>query len=68
MHRGEEERELAEKELGPRGAYDEAVKQASKEDVVRENPADEDSGDDDAGRAPEDEGDAESGKAPEGGS
>ena len=68
VHRGEEERELAEKELGPRGAYDEAVKQASKEDVVRENPADEDSGDDDAGRAPEDEGDAESGKAPEGGS
>ncbi|CAA9507485.1 MAG: Pyruvate dehydrogenase E1 component alpha subunit, partial [uncultured Solirubrobacteraceae bacterium] len=67
VHRGEDERDLAEKERGPEGAYHEAVEQAGREDVVRENPAD---GDDasEAGRAPEDDGDAESGKAPEGGS
>ncbi len=68
VHRGEDERDLAEKERGPEGAYHEAVEEATREDVVRENPADESDGDDDAGRAPEDEGDAEAGKAPEGGS
>jgi pyruvate dehydrogenase E1 component alpha subunit len=67
VHRGEDERDMAEKDRGPRGAYDEAVEQATKEDVVRENPAaDEDKDGDD--RAPEDDGDAETGKAPEGGS
>ncbi len=68
VHRGEDERDLAQKERGPEGAYHEAVEQATSEDVVRENPADETDGDDDADRAPEDQGDAESGKAPEGGS
>ncbi len=68
VHRGEDERDLAEKERGPEGAYHEAVEEATREDVVRENPADESDGDDGAGRAPEDDGDAEAGKAPEGGS
>jgi len=67
VHRGEDERDIAQAERGPEGAYHEAVEQATKEDVVRENPADE-SEDSEGDRAPEDQGDAEAGKAPEGGS
>jgi pyruvate dehydrogenase E1 component alpha subunit len=52
VHKGEDERDLAKKELGPTGAYDEAVEQASSEEVVRENPADEQEPDD-ASEAPE---------------
>lgn len=68
VHRGEDERRIAERERGPEGAYHEAVRQATDEEVVRENPADESDGSEEARRAPEDQGDAESGKAPEGGS
>jgi hypothetical protein len=38
VHRGEDERSLAEHERGPAGAYHEAVEQAGREDV---QPADE---------------------------
>jgi pyruvate dehydrogenase E1 component alpha subunit len=41
VHRGEDERSLAESERGPTGAYDEAVKQATREDVGEKKPADE---------------------------
>src|SRR5689334_16124045 len=41
VHRGEDERSLAESERGPTGAYDEAVKQATREDVGQKKPADE---------------------------
>ncbi|HEY7076314.1 MAG TPA: pyruvate dehydrogenase (acetyl-transferring) E1 component subunit alpha [Solirubrobacteraceae bacterium] len=41
VHRGEDERSLAEAERGPTGAYDEAVKQATREDVGEKKPADE---------------------------
>jgi pyruvate dehydrogenase E1 component alpha subunit len=40
VHRGEEERELAAKERGPEGAYDEAVEQAGREDVGVDTAAD----------------------------
>jgi pyruvate dehydrogenase E1 component alpha subunit len=52
VHKGEDERELAKKELGPTGAYDDAVAQAESDDVERENPA-EDEEPDDASEAPE---------------
>ena len=72
VHRGEEERELSEKERGPIQAYDQAVEQSLSEDVVRDNPAKEDDAEDEGdggGRAPSDTGDlAEEGEAPEGGS
>src|SRR3954453_15859353 len=41
VHKGEDERSLAESERGPTGAYDEAVKQATREDVGEKKPADE---------------------------
>ncbi len=41
VHRGEHERELAARERGPEGAYEEAVKQAKREDVGLEKGADE---------------------------
>jgi hypothetical protein len=41
VHRGEHERDIAAAERGPQGAYEEAVAQASREDVGTEKPADE---------------------------
>jgi hypothetical protein len=41
VHKGEDERSLAESERGPTGAYDSAVKQATREDVGEKKPADE---------------------------
>jgi pyruvate dehydrogenase E1 component alpha subunit len=41
VHRGEHERELAERERGPEGAYEQAVDQASSEDAGLEKGADE---------------------------
>jgi pyruvate dehydrogenase E1 component alpha subunit len=41
VHRGEDERSLADAERGPEGAYHEAVKQAGREEVGVEKPADE---------------------------
>src|SRR3954447_12647956 len=56
VHRGEDERSLAESERGPEGAYAAAVKQAQKEDVGENKPADEAQAEDD--EAEEAEGDA----------
>jgi pyruvate dehydrogenase E1 component alpha subunit len=42
VHRGEDERSLAEAERGPEGAYHDAVQQAGREEVVQRNPAAED--------------------------
>jgi dehydrogenase E1 component len=41
VHRGEDERALAEADRGPTGAYDKAVEAAQREDVGEEKPADE---------------------------
>ena len=41
VHRGEDERTIADAERGPEGAYHEAVEQAGREDVGLEKPADE---------------------------
>src|ERR671932_455171 len=41
VHRGEDERSLADAERGPEGAYHEAVEQAGREDLGLEKPADE---------------------------
>ena len=41
VHRGEDERALAEAERGPTGAYHEAVEAATREDVGERRPADE---------------------------
>src|SRR5215210_5665747 len=41
VHRGEEERELAEQERGPEGAYGDAVEQAHSEDVGLDKSSDE---------------------------
>jgi TPP-dependent pyruvate/acetoin dehydrogenase alpha subunit len=41
VHKGEDERSLAEAERGPTGAYQEAVEAANKEDVGTEKPTDE---------------------------
>jgi hypothetical protein len=41
VHRGEDERALAEAERGPEGHYHEAVEAAQREDVGEEKPADE---------------------------
>jgi hypothetical protein len=41
VHRGEHEREIAERERGPESEYDKAVKQAGYEDAGTEKPADE---------------------------
>jgi hypothetical protein len=41
VHRGEHEREIAEAERGPQDAYDEAVDQATREDVGVKKPTDE---------------------------
>jgi pyruvate dehydrogenase E1 component alpha subunit len=60
VHRGEDERSIAEAERGPEGAYHDAVAQAGREEVVQRNPAAEEEGHD-GGRAPEDEGGDESG-------
>jgi pyruvate dehydrogenase E1 component alpha subunit len=38
VHRGEDERSLAEEELGPTGGYEEAVEAAGREDVGTEKP------------------------------
>jgi pyruvate dehydrogenase E1 component alpha subunit len=58
VHKGEDERSLAQADRGPEDAYHEAVEQANREDVVRPNPAaGEDAGH--AGRAPQDEGQPE---------
>jgi pyruvate dehydrogenase E1 component alpha subunit len=55
VHRGEHERELAARRRGPEGAYEQAVKQASKEDVGLEKGADEaQAEDDDAEEASDD--------------
>jgi pyruvate dehydrogenase E1 component alpha subunit len=47
VHRGEEERELAEKERGPEGAYGDAVDQAAREDVGVDKASDEAQAEDD---------------------
>jgi len=47
VHRGEEERELAESELGPTGAYGDAVEQAKKEDLGLDKASDEAQAEDD---------------------
>jgi pyruvate dehydrogenase E1 component alpha subunit len=47
VHRGEDERSLAESERGPTGAYQEAVEAAQREDVGQEKPADEAQAEDD---------------------
>jgi pyruvate dehydrogenase E1 component alpha subunit len=47
VHRGEHERDMAAKERGPEGAYEQAVEQASKEDVGLEKGADEAQAEDD---------------------
>ena len=54
VHRGEHEREMAAKERGPEGAYEQAVEQASKEDVGLEKGADEAQAEDDDAEAAED--------------
>jgi pyruvate dehydrogenase E1 component alpha subunit len=41
VHRGEDERQLAEAERGPTGDYDKAVEAATREDVGEKKPADE---------------------------
>jgi TPP-dependent pyruvate/acetoin dehydrogenase alpha subunit len=58
VHRGEDERQIAEAERGPEQAYHAAVEQAGREDVVQRNPAEGESGGD---RAPADDGGDESG-------
>jgi pyruvate dehydrogenase E1 component alpha subunit len=55
VHRGEDERSLAESERGPTGAYDEAVKQATREDVGEKKPADEAQAEDDEAEHGEDD-------------
>ena len=47
VHRGEKERELAEKELGPTGAYGDAVEQAQKEDLGLDKASDKAQAEDD---------------------
>src|SRR3954471_24464917 len=47
VHRGEEERDIAEKERGPEGAYHEAAEQARKEDVGLDKASDKAQADDD---------------------
>ena len=41
VHKGEDERSIAESERGPEGAYHQAVEAAQKEDVGEKKPADE---------------------------
>jgi pyruvate dehydrogenase E1 component alpha subunit len=53
VHKGEDERELAERELGPTGEYDKAVEAARREDVGGEKPADEAQEDSDEAEAAE---------------
>ena len=48
VHRGEHERDLAAEERGPRGEYDKAVEQASKEDLGLDKASDEAQAEDDA--------------------
>jgi pyruvate dehydrogenase E1 component alpha subunit len=55
VHRGEDERSLAEAERGPTGAYDEAVKQATREDVGEKKPTDEAQAEDDEAEHGEDD-------------
>jgi len=55
VHRGEAEREMATGERGPEGAYDQARKQAEKEDVGLEKGADEAQADDDEAEEAESE-------------
>jgi hypothetical protein len=40
VHKGEDERALAERELGPRGEYDRAVEQSTREDVGLDKASD----------------------------
>src|SRR3982751_5916325 len=47
VHRGEEERDIAEKERGPEGAYHEAAEQARKEDLGLDKASDKAQADDD---------------------
>jgi hypothetical protein len=52
VHRGEDQRRLAEADRGPREGYDAAVTQASKEDLGVSKPSDEaQSGDEQAEHA-----------------
>jgi pyruvate dehydrogenase E1 component alpha subunit len=55
VHRGEAEREMAAEERGPEGAYDQARKQAEKEDLGLEKAADEAQADDDEAEEAESE-------------
>jgi pyruvate dehydrogenase E1 component alpha subunit len=59
VHKGEDERERARGAGAAKPQYDQAVAESEREEVVRENPAEEDT---------DDRGTAESGAAPEGGS
>ena len=54
VHKGEDERALAEAERGPEGAYHEAKEAAEREDVGEEKPADEAQADDEEAEEAED--------------
>jgi pyruvate dehydrogenase E1 component alpha subunit len=56
VHRGEDERDMPEAERGPIAGYDEAVAQASREDLGLEKPADEAQADGDDAEDAEDAG------------
>jgi hypothetical protein len=55
VHRGEQERELAGKELGPTEAYDSAIQAATREDVGLEKASDQAQAEDDEAEEAEDE-------------
>ena len=55
VHRGEDERQLAQEERGPEGAYHRAVEAAQKEDVGTEKPADEAQAEDEGAEEAEDD-------------
>jgi pyruvate dehydrogenase E1 component alpha subunit len=55
VHKGEDERSLAEAERGPEQAYHQAVEAAQKEDVGEKKPTDEAQAEDDDAEAAEDE-------------
>jgi pyruvate dehydrogenase E1 component alpha subunit len=56
VHKGEEERDLAEKERGPTGEYHKAVEEAGREDVGEQKPADEAQAEDDSAEAADESG------------
>jgi hypothetical protein len=56
VHKGEEERDLAEKDRGPTSEYDKAVEAAGREDVGEKRPTDEAQAEDDSAEEAEDSG------------